>query len=243
MHFIYRKYGKTVEITEVEKTPSSVRVFATRERRTVYGPRREDNIRRTKKICMWRVSAAIEELGTPLFVTLTFAGDASDAAYANDSLRRFQVRLRSKYPDAQSLFVPELSPRGRIHFHGLLFNVPLSLGDTRSGRRIVSHGQERTTRELANLWSEGYVDALQTDGSPRLAGYISKYITKGGNQVMFNAMRILRISHGFPKEIVIRGNFAKYLALRYSGKQPLKEKEWDNQFLGKIIRKTYEGPL
>ena len=57
---------------------------------------------------------------------------------ANDSLRVFQVRLRAEYPLAQSFFIPELSPRGRIHFHGLLFNVPLSLGDTRQGKRCIS---------------------------------------------------------------------------------------------------------
>jgi hypothetical protein len=244
MFFIYRKYGKTVEITEIEKEPSTVRIFASRKRRTVYGSRREDNMRRTRKTCMWRVSSALEEFGCPLLLTLTFAGDASDASYANDSLRRFQVRLRNKYPEAQSLFVPELSPRGRIHFHGLLFNVPLSLGDTRKGRRFISYGEERSQRTLAKLWGEGFVDALQTDGSGRLASYISKYITKGAGEVMFNAMRLLRISHGFPKETVLRGNFAKLLAYRYAGrKQPLKEWERQSQFLGKITKKTYEGPL
>jgi len=241
--YIYRAYGKTVEITEVDKEPSKVRIFATRERRTVFGARRFDNIRRTRKICVWRVSAALEELGCPLLLTLTFAGDASDASYANDSLRKFQVRLRNKYPNAQSLFVPELSPRGRIHFHGLLFSVPLSLGDTRKGRRVISYGDERKTRTLADLWGEGYVDAVQTDGSGRLAHYISKYITKGGEQVMFNAMRILRISHGFPKELVIRGKLAAFLALRYSSKQPIHEHTFKNQFLGMITKKTYEGPL
>ncbi|MBY0294143.1 hypothetical protein K2Q08_02315 [Patescibacteria group bacterium] len=192
---------------------------------------------------MWRVSSALEELGCPLLVTLTFNGDASDASYANDSLRTFQVRLRNKFPDAQSLFVPELSPRGRIHFHGLIFNVPLSLGDTRVNRRRIPDGDERKDRTLAKLWGEGFVDAVKTDGSGRLVYYISKYITKGAGQVMFNAMRLLRISHGFPKETVIRGKFAKYLAYRYSAKQPIREWEMENQFLGKITRKIYEGPL
>lgn len=243
MYFIYRKYGKITEITEIEKQPSQVRLPATRERRLVHGLRRQDNIRRTRKICMWRVSAALEELGSPLLVTLTFRGDASDASFANDSLRRFQVRLRGKFPDAQSLFIPELSRRGRIHFHGLIFNVPMHLGDSRVGGKRVPDGSERKDRVLAKLWGEGFVDAIQTDGSGRLVNYISKYITKGAGEVMFNAMRLLRISHGFPKEIVIRGPFAKYLAYRYSGRQPIREKEWDNQFLGKITRKIYEGPL
>jgi hypothetical protein len=189
------------------------------------------------------VFSALEAYGRPLLVTLTFAGDASDASYANDSLRAFQVRLRAKYPTAQSLFIPELSPKGRIHFHGLLFNVPLSLGDTRQGKRIILHGDERKTRTLAKLWGEGYVDATKTDGSGRLAYYISKYITKGGDQILFNAMRMLRISHGFPKEIVIRGKEAEELAKKYSEKKPIKEWSRMNPFLKMITKKTYQDKL
>jgi hypothetical protein len=185
------------------------------------------------------VFAALDEFGCPLLVTLTFAGDASDASHANDALRRFQVRLRAAYPEAQSLFIPELSPRGRIHFHGLLFNVPLSLGDTRSGRRVASYGEERSTRVMAKLWGEGFVDLTQTDGSPKLAYYISKYITKGAGHVLFNAMRLLRVSRGFPKEFVVRGEFAAHLANQYAARTPFREWSGDSIFLGKITKKTY----
>ena len=101
------------------------------------------------KICLWRVSTALEKYGCPLLVTLTFQGDASDASYANDALRDFQVRLRSEFPEAQSLFVPELSPKGRIHFHGLVFNVPLSLGDTRQGEVSERNSQGRCFAPIA----------------------------------------------------------------------------------------------
>ncbi|OGD34093.1 hypothetical protein A2988_01245 [Candidatus Azambacteria bacterium RIFCSPLOWO2_01_FULL_46_25] len=239
MYFIFRMYGETVEITEIEKEPKKVRVYRSRKRNPIHGLRRPDNIRRARKTCLWRVSAAVAELGCPLLVTLTFAGDASDASYANDSLRVFQVRLRAQFPDAQSLFVPELSPRGRIHFHGLLFNVPLSLGDTRNGKRVVSYGDERKLRTLAELWGEGYVDARKTDGSPRLASYLSKYITKGAGQVMFNAMRLLRISRGFPREDVVRGDLAKELARRYAMRKPARVWKGDNIFLGHIKKTMY----
>ncbi len=241
MTFIYKKYGPVVEITEIEKIPPKVCVRRIGHKRDVYGARRHDNLRRTKQICVRRVLAAIDEYGCPLLVTLTFAGDASDAAHANRSLTGFQLRLRAEFPNAQSLFIPELSPRGRIHFHGLLFNVPLHLGDTRKNRRITSHGEERKTRVLAKLWGEGFVDALQTDGSPRLAYYISKYILKGAGHVLFNAMRILRISHGFPKELVIRGDFAARIAERYAAKHtPVREWSHNTLFLGKMTRKIYE---
>lgn len=239
MPIIYRKYGPVIEITEIEKEPSKIRIYHSRERRIIFGPRRFDNIRRTKQICVRRLSAALEEFGCPLLVTLTFGGDASDASFANDSLRIFQVRLRAQFPEAQSLFVPELSKRGRIHFHGLLFNVPLSLGDTRIGRRTVSIGEERKTRIIAKLWGAGFADARKTDGSRKLAYYISKYINKGGEQIMFNAMRILRISHGFPKETVLRGELAEEQKRYYDKEIPFSEWTRDNPFLGKITRKTY----
>lgn len=239
MPTVYRKYGEIIEITEFEKTPSKVRVYRSRKRDSIHRPRRSDNIRRTAKICLRRVLSAIEEYGNPLLATFTFAGDASDASYANDSLRDFQVRLRTKFPDAQSLFIPELSPRGRIHFHGLLFNLPMHLGDTRARGRRLKDGTERETRTLAKLWGEGFVDVVQTDGSPALAYYVSKYLTKGGGEIMFSAMRLLRISHGFPKEIVIRGEFAELLRDRYAGLKPVKEWSGDSIFLGKINRKTY----
>ncbi|MBI3046424.1 MAG: hypothetical protein HYY86_02735 [Candidatus Harrisonbacteria bacterium] len=239
MPVIYRKYGEIVEITETEKEPSKIRVYSPRARRIIYGPRRRDNIWRTKQICVRRLSSALEEFGCPLLVTLTFKGDASDASFANDSLRRFQVRLQTKFPKAQSLFVPELSPRGRIHFHGLVFNVPLSLGDTKIGRRIISYGDERKTRILAKLWGQGFVDARKTDGSRKLAYYISKYITKGAGEVLFNAMRLLRISHGFPKEIVIRGKLAEELKRRYDKKESFKNWSGENYFTGKITKKFY----
>jgi hypothetical protein len=241
MHVIYKKYGPFIEITHHQRQPNppKIRIHRSRDKHRPIGARRADNIKRTKQICLRRVSAAIEAFGCPLLVTLTFRGDASDASFANDSLRRFQVRLRDKYPLAESLFIPELSPKGRIHFHGLLFNVPMHLGDTRAGRRIVSYGSERKTRELAKLWMVGYVDVRRTNGSIRLAFYISKYITKGGNEVMFNAMRILRCSRGIPKELVIRGELAEILGEEYDAEQPISVWESESPYVGRISKKLY----
>lgn len=240
MPVIIKKYGAIVEITEIEKESPKVRLPSTRKRNDVFWPKRPDNIRRTRQICLRRVLSAIEDFGNPLLVTLTFKGDASDASYANDTLRGFQVRLRNKYPKAESIFIPELSPKGRIHFHGLIFNVPMSLGDTRQGRRYLPDGDERKTRELANLWGYGFLDAKKTDGNIRLGKYITKYITKGGGEPLFAAMRILRISRGIPREIVIRGKLAEEVQRRYSVKKATKEWEGDSIFLGKITKKIYE---
>ena len=173
----------------------------------------------------WLLLPSPEMRQMPPSQTIPFASSKCGCAHA--------------YPEAQSLFIPELSPRGRIHFHGLLFNVPLSLGDTRKNRRVVEIGMERKTRVLAKLWGEGFVDAVKTDGSPKLGYYISKYITKGAGQTLFNAMRILRISHGFPKQIELNGWIAEELARRYAKKKLVAEWTGRNPFFGKITKKTY----
>jgi hypothetical protein len=186
------------------------------------------------------VSSAIKEFGSPLFLTLTFAGDASEVEYSSKSLRLFQQRLRIKYPEAVSIFVPELSPRGRIHFHGLLFNLPMEWGDKRGRGFTVEYGSERKTRILASLWKEGFVDCKQTDGSPKLAYYLTKYIMKTGSNPIFSQIRLVRVSRGFPKEIIFKGDTAYFLAKAYEQKR-IEDRlfEFSNSFLGHIKKKLY----
>lgn len=239
METIFREYGKTIEITRYEHKPS-VRIYTPRTPRTLYGARRFDSILRAKKICVRRVSAALEKFGSPLFISTTFRGDSSDAYRANKAMGTFQMRMRRAYPGHQSLFVPELSPRGRIHFHGLCFNMPMHLGDIRERGRTVATGSERSDRGLAKLWGEGWLDCLQTDGSERLAHYIAKYITKAGGGVLFNAMHLLRITQGFPKEYVARDLAAEW-AIECIPETKIKvfAHSVDNPFLGSVDKEWY----
>jgi hypothetical protein len=196
---LYRKYGKVIEITKTQKTPSSVRrVSSTRKAGLPLTVRRIDSSRRTKRICLRRLLSAIEELGAPLFITLTFQGSASDVLFSSSALSRFQRRLSISFPNSQSLFVPELSPAGRIHFHGLLFGVSQEWGDVKKGKYTVSIGRERKERTFQKLWGYGFVDMLQTDGSPKLAYYLSKYVVKASEDPFLTPIRLIRISKGFP---------------------------------------------
>jgi len=236
-------YGNTTEITTIEKEGRKRSLFSRTRERTGFVPiRRPDNLRRTRQLCMRRVSCALADLGCPLFATLTFQGSASNIYSASRALSRFQRRLRTKYPLAQTVFVPELSPRGRIHFHGLLFGVPLHLGSVKDNRRTLFHGSERTERTIAKLWREGFVDLIQTDGSFRLAGYISKYITKSGGHIIFAPMRLLRVSHGFPHEIVVRDEYiASKLLPTLELRKPASHWEHYSPFLGKMSKTKYEN--
>lgn len=242
---IYRKYGKTIEITETSKEPSkNRRVFSTRQKNDFLTVRRSDSVRRTKRICVRRLSVAIERFGCPLLITLTFDGVANDVLYASQCFTSFSRRLRTEFPSSYSLFVPELSPRGRIHFHGLLFGVSQEWGDKyyrkskRSKRVCVFYGRERTERLFKKLWQVGFVDVEQTDGSDRLAGYLSKYITEAINNPLFTPIRLIRLSKGFPSHFEVRGFIAEELKsyiktpARFVG-------SFKTPFLGQITKTFY----
>lgn len=240
MYTILKRYGKILEVTQFEKKSQKVRLHSSYQRNDVHGKRRIDSLRRSRQICVRRVLSAIEDFGTPMFATLTFEGDASDAYYASEVLSRFQRRLLSKYPQSCSLFIPELSPKGRIHFHGLLFGLPIEWGNIRKGGRVISWGSESSTRNLANLWAEGFVDLTQTDGSTKLAYYTAKYITKDGGETLFNGMRLLRFSRNFPKEIVIKDKLiCDKVVDGLKDKLPFQEWQGFTHFCGNISKLKY----
>jgi len=247
---VFRQYGTIVDIFSYEKQPHpqsnkkrAVNVLAPYEGRPCYRPRRYDSVLRAKKICLRRVSCALAKFGRPLFLTLTFSGSASDVGLASQALASFQRRLRVEYPDAVSLFVPELSPRGRIHFHGLVFNLPLAWGDKRVRGRVVSIGLERKNRTLAKLWGVGFVDCRQTDGSPKLASYVSKYLGKSAENPLFNRIRLVRVSRGFPREIIIYGPLADFLVEKYKKVKETHFWHGENSWLGQMERRIFYTDL
>lgn len=243
---LFRKYGKTIEITETQKEPSTSfrRLSSSKKDRSIIAIRRVDSVRRTKRICLRKLLSAIEVYGSPLFITLTFEGSASDVFLCSKHLSNFFRRLRIEFPNSQCLIVPELSPRGRVHFHGLLFNVSQEWGDEKKGKRIVSVGRERRERKFQKLWGVGFVDVLKTDGSPRLATYVAKYVAKTVTEPFLVPLRLIRTTVGFPNCIEIRGLSMSQLDRAYNFKKllPAFINECYSPFLGNI-RKTFYNML
>lgn len=242
---LYRKYGKVIEITKTEKAPSSVRrVSNTRKTGLPLGVRRIDSVRRTKRICLRKLLSAIEELGSPIFITLTFQGSASDVLFSSQALTRFQRRLSVQFKCCQSLFVPELSSRGRIHFHGLLFGVSQEWGDVKKGKHTIFVGRERKERFFQKLWGYGFVDLLQTDGSPRLAYYVSKYVAKASYDPFLTPLRLIRTSKGFPSPLEIRFEDNENFDFLFKERLSRLKNVWENStythFLGMVTKSFYD---
>lgn len=113
------------------------------------------------------------------FVTFTFDG-AKVNRYSYDAcatvLKAFTNNIRQN--GNTWLIVPEQHKDGAYHFHGLIG------GDLRvapavnpyNGKLLFDDGG----RQIYNLLSYqcGYTSAVKTDGSPKLATYIAKYLSK-----------------------------------------------------------------
>ena len=106
------------------------------------------------------------------FITLTFNDDSLEKFKDNPNkavllfLDRFRKKVNSNN-QIRHWIVPEFGTlHGRIHYHGILFNLPLA-----------DYSNQQLADLLESSWSYGFVDIslCRGDGAPR---YVSKYVTK-----------------------------------------------------------------
>lgn len=235
------KYGRVLETIQKEKEPfvEFGVLGATRRKKSICEKRRRDSIIRTRKILLRSVLFAIEKFGTPLLCTFTNKGIATDVYLSRSYFRSFTMRLRRRYAGIQYIAVPELSPRGRIHYHCLLFGLPMSWGDKRCGERLIYKGRERITRTIAGFWRQGFVDVSQTDGSGRLGFYLAKYLVKAGIDPFFASGRLVLKSQGILSgERLVEGKKARYERI-LTNLLPYSVAEYDTKYYGKIVKKIY----
>lgn len=148
--------GRLVEIYEYQYSPNKhLGLFRrdrgkanTRQRRN----RRPDNVSRLCAKFKRLVWANLDDRErSPALLTLTFRDDlgVADGFKLFSSFRR---RLEKRFTDVRYIAVPEFGTQGtcRLHFHVLIWG----LDDF-----IISN--ERSSRELASLWGNGFVDILK----------------------------------------------------------------------------------
>lgn len=106
------------------------------------------------------------------FFTFTFASDF-ELIYCKKRLSQFWSRLNKHVSLQQNsqiayICVPERTKKKRWHFHALVYNLPPDLVQN-----------ERVSRTLQNLYRSGYLHVdLARDKSPKIAGYMAKYLSK-----------------------------------------------------------------
>lgn len=186
--------GTLLEHWHYERSPATPkgrardRINPLKERYRKHARRRPDNIRRASSAFRRLVRANLVGAKNPALLTLTMLQELPLKS-SSKLLTIFFARCRKRFgKQFKYIAVPEFQKRGAVHFHALIWNLP---------KEKISN--ERTTREIQRLWCAGFIDLIETDGSPKLAGYLSKYLSKsmsdiriGGEKAYHTSRNILR---------------------------------------------------
>lgn len=226
--------GDFLEIYEYEK--EVYRSHKPRKRRNIERVfkvvRRYDNLNRTKKTFQRLCRSNFIGDTDPALITLTMF-EVVPLSEAYSIYSHFIKRLRKEYGKSfRYVGVPEFQKRGAVHFHVLFWGLP---------RTSIIY--ERVTRYYQNKWGYGYVDCKQTDGSPKLSTYLSKYMLKalsdkrlGGEKAFMASRNALR-----PVQLTNKTAFAlrNEIWLDVDSK-PLQEHEFTTEWLGRCNYKLYK---
>lgn len=248
--------GRLIEYWNYERTPPA-RINVSKGVRGQYrknGRRRADNARRARDNFKRLVSANLVGDRNPALLTLTVYRGLSTATAFLYLRELFRTLRDARGWNLRYISVVEFQKRGSIHFHTLVWGLPDEIICTH--KRGTAHALcrnrgtcERTTRNIQRNWLAGYCDLHQTDGSPKLATYLAKYLFKemlreGDDSTGKNTKRAYKAyssSRNIMRPVQVTAG-ATYFLLDQVGvdKYPVQEKEYDTQWLGRALYKRYD---
>jgi len=249
-------YADVAEVTVYEKDPvhrrsrrasrksesSPVQSHIPFDGEDVHAPRKQTTIRtegdaRRAVLAFRRIChASFARFGNPVFASITYAKNMEDVAASRQDWNSFATLCRRKFGSSfRYICTTEFQKRGAVHFHAFFWGLPLGAVET-----------ERHTRMVAALWGRGYVDIINTDGSPKLATYMSKYASKHFLEPRLQGFRVYMASRDIARPVVDKGAVLSM----YHGHVDslpdistglvLHESEYDAQWLGRANYKKYK---
>jgi len=197
--------------------------------------RRGDNVRRAVLVFRRLVTANLGQSDVPIFASFTYAKDQRSVRQGHKDFKAFVRDLTNKFGrHLRYVYVPEFTKRGRLHFHALIWGLPALLVET-----------ERDTRVVAGLWKQGFADLIQTDGSHKLASYMTKYMAKtfadrrlAGSKAFVCSRNLIKPY--VDKNAILLPYFYGYHGFNLSTATILRDKEFMTQWLGKGRLKLYQ---
>jgi hypothetical protein len=188
--------------------------------------KRRDNAKRAQMAFRRLILCQLGGATNPLLFTITYAENQCELSTAYADFRSYIQALRYKFGEVfKYIAVPEFQKRGAVHFHALFWGLPSEL-----------YNQERTTRELANLWGRGFIYLKETDGSDKLSSYLAKYMVKSFLDERLCNQKAYTSSRNCVRPLV-GSDFSPVWPIvdDYVGvdNPPLLEKEYMTQWLGK----------
>jgi len=237
MYYKVVQSGNIIETYAYEKTPV---VITRRKKRRTYtndlstlSIRRKDNIWRYKKSFLRLVWANLRANDRPALFTFTML-EVVSLEEARHCWRGFVERLRGLQGSLwRFIVVPEFQKRGAVHFHALIWGLPHDLIEN-----------ERSERTIQNLWGYGYVDCLFTDGSPLLAGYLAKYMSKGLQDVRLLRKKAYSASRNVLRPVFVSSSEAYSFIeeeVRGVDNSQIYQNSFDTMYLGRCHYKKIIG--
>lgn len=180
---------------------------------------------------------------TVVFITLTFAFDVT-YKQACQYTATFYKRVKKAYPEVPLSYisVPELTKKGRFHFHLLVYNLPTYVTEKEFSPFLWSKEdfEFRTTRNLQRLFERGYLDLrVAHNRSGAIANYMGKYMAKSLFDERYEVGRGYACSRNI-KKITSYGSNTLSTFTDLIATDTVKEEKYTVPFLGECIKKTYK---
>jgi len=230
-----------------------------RKRHRAIQARRADNIHRSAKSFRRIVWSNLRTGGCPSLLTLTLFQELSLSA-SSRIFTAFVATLRRRTgKDFRYIVVPEFQERGAVHFHALIWGLSDYACKGHWEKKYYAKGKFRkvfycdlppeagcecSTRNFARVWLRGFCDFIETDGSPKLAGYLAKYMSKamhdvrlGGQKAYYASRNILRPMYfSFDSKSATAGWVEEVIHTPELKKQ----REFGTPWLGRCIYQLFE---
>jgi len=192
--------------------------------------RRPDNLRRLKRNFTKLVLCNVSQKSRGCWVTFSF-DQVVDIRTGMFIASDFFNRLKKSYRELSYIAVAEFQKRGALHFHCLIWGLP---------DIIAKH--ERRYRRLQHFWSRGFLDCVQTYGTPeKLASYIAKYMYKGMHDERMLSFKAYMVSRNIlrPVSLSLETPFEYLSEIVDVDNSLAKESYYDTLWLGSCHYKKY----
>lgn len=230
--------GDLLEVYQYEKMPFPPRIKRKSKRRGERLPFKSERHIKRAVFNFRRRARANLVYGNPHMLTLTML-EIMPISEAYEIFTQFGVRMRKEYGNSIVwIAVPEFQKRGAVHFHVLIWKLPYEI-----------HVTERTTRTIQHLWGQGFVDIIATDGSPKLSGYLAKYMSKAMHDERLFNKKAYSCSRNALSPVSFNTKTSIALLKEEFGidhdpyLQPVREREYPSKWLGNVRYRAYENTI
>jgi hypothetical protein len=202
--------------------------------------KRKDNARRASTAFRRLVSSNLDEKVRPLLLTSTYETNETDLKKAYYDHKLFVQTLKYTYgKNLKYICVPEFQRRGAVHFHALFWGLPVDvlLPECKTGY------YKNVSPTLSKIWGQGFVFLKETDGNDKLSSYLAKYMAKAFTDPRLKNQKAYASSRNVSRPYVVSGISSLWrLVDDWVGEDavPIKEKEYETAYLGKVRYKLYK---